>query len=109
MHQLITVCMRREHRQLGDLSVDRHPLAEDLHFPIAFQQLAPAGAGGLESGEQQGIAVITAVVFAVRPYTSWSFAVSLGLLAVTLIIMLALAMAFKDLRDRRQLSVAGEV
>ena len=82
---------------------------------LAEVPLAYAGSSGaiMQTGQRigtsVGIAVITAVVFAVRPYTSWSFAVSLGLLAVTLIIMLALAMAFKDLRDRRQLSVAGEV
>ena len=54
-------------------------------------------------GTSVGIAVITALVFAVRPYTSWDIAVSLGLLAITLIIVLALAMAIKDLRDRRML------
>ena len=58
---------------------------------------------GQRIGTSVGIAVITAIVFAVRPYTTWSIAVSLGLLTVTLIILLALAMAFKDLRDRRVL------
>src|SRR5690606_34907624 len=57
-HQFITVSMGREHGQLGDLGVDRHPVSVDLHLPGAFQQLATTGTGGLEAGEQQGIAVV---------------------------------------------------
>ncbi|MDY0206543.1 MAG: MFS transporter [Pseudomonas sp.] len=58
---------------------------------------------GQRIGTSVGIAVITAVVFAVLPHSSWSIAVSVGLLAVTLVILSALAMAIKDLRDRRGL------
>ena len=58
---------------------------------------------GQRIGTSVGIAVITAIVFAVRPYSSWSIAVSVGLLAITLVILSALAMAIKDLRDRRGL------
>ena len=71
--------------------------------------LAYAGSSGaiMQTGQRigtsVGIAVITAIVFAVRPYSSWSIAVSFGLLTITLIILLALAMAFKDLRDRRSI------
>ncbi len=56
---------------------------------------------GQRIGTSVGIAVITAIVFAVLPHSSWSIAVSVGLLAVTLVILSALAMAIKDLRDRR--------
>lgn len=58
---------------------------------------------GQRIGTSVGIAVITAIVFAVLPYSSWSIAVSVGLLAITLVILSALAMAIKDLRDRRGL------
>ncbi len=58
---------------------------------------------GQRIGTSVGIAVITAIVFAVLPHSSWSIAVSVGLLAVTLVILSALAMAIKDLRDRRGL------
>ena len=58
---------------------------------------------GQRIGTSVGIAVITAIVFAVLPYSSWSIAVSVGLLAITLVILSALAMAVKDLRDRRAL------
>jgi uncharacterized membrane protein YhaH (DUF805 family) len=55
---------------------------------------------GQRIGTSIGIAVITAIVFAVRPYSSWAIAMSIGLLTVVLVTLLALAMAFKDLRDR---------
>ena len=60
---------------------------------------------GQRIGTSVGIAVITAIVFAVRPYSSWAIAVSVGLLAITLVILSALAMAVKDLRDRRALQL----
>lgn len=75
---------------------------------LAEVPLAYAGSSGaiMQTGQRigtsVGIAVITAIVFSVRPYSSWHIAVSLGLLTITLIILLALAMAFKDLRDRRE-------
>ena len=74
---------------------------------LAEVPLAYAGSSGaiMQTGQRigtsVGIAVITAIVFAVRPYSSWHIAVSVGLLTITLMIFLALVMAFKDLRDRR--------
>lgn len=74
---------------------------------LAEVPLAYAGSSGaiMQTGQRigtsVGIAVITAIVFAVRPYSSWHVAVSLGLLTIVLIISLALVMAIKDLRDRR--------
>lgn len=76
---------------------------------LAEVPLAYAGSSGaiMQTGQRigtsVGIAVITALVFAVRPYTSWAIAVSVGLLAIALVIISALAMAIKDLRDRRGL------
>lgn len=76
---------------------------------LAEVPLAYAGSSGaiMQTGQRigtsVGIAVITAIVFAALPYSSWPIAVSLGLLTITLIILLALAMAIKDLRDRRVL------
>ena len=76
---------------------------------LAEVPLAYAGSSGaiMQTGQRigtsVGIAVITAIVFAVRPHSSWSIAVSAGLLAVTLVILSALVMAIKDLRDRRAL------
>jgi len=77
---------------------------------LAEVPLAYAGSSGaiMQTGQRigtsVGIAVITAVVFAVRPHSSWPIAVSIGFAAIILIISLALAMAFKDLRDRRALN-----
>lgn len=76
---------------------------------LAEVPLAYAGSSGaiMQTGQRigtsVGIAVITAIVFAVLPHSSWSIAVSVGLLAITLVIVSALAMAIKDLRDRRAL------
>jgi len=76
---------------------------------LAEVPLAYAGSSGaiMQTGQRIGtsigIAVITALVFSLLPYTSWSIAVSVGLLTVTLTVLLALTMAFKDLRDRRSL------
>lgn len=76
---------------------------------LAEVPLAYAGSSGaiMQTGQRigtsVGIAVITAIVFAVRPHTSWPIAVSIGFAAIILVILLALAMAFKDLRDRRKL------
>ena len=77
---------------------------------LAEVPLAYAGSSGaiMQTGQRigtsVGIAVITAIVFAVRPLSSWPIAVSVGFAAIILIILLALAMAFKDLRDRRVIS-----
>lgn len=77
---------------------------------LAEVPLAYAGSSGaiMQTGQRigtsVGIAVITAIVFAVRPLSSWPIAVSVGFAAIILIILLALAMAVKDLRDRRVIS-----
>ncbi|NLC10555.1 MAG: MFS transporter [Gammaproteobacteria bacterium] len=77
---------------------------------LAEVPLAYAGSSGaiMQTGQRigtsVGIAVITAIVFAVRPLSSWPIAASVGFAAIILIILLALAMAFKDLRDRRVIS-----
>lgn len=74
---------------------------------LAEVPLAYAGSSGaiMQTGQRigtsVGIAVITALVFTLQPYSSWSIAVSFGLLTITFTVLLALAMAFKDLRDRR--------
>ncbi|WP_144821603.1 MFS transporter [Marinobacter piscensis] len=77
---------------------------------LAEVPLAYAGSSGaiVQTGQRigtsVGIAVITAIVFAVLPRSSWTVAVSIGLLTITVIMLLALTMAFKDLRDRREKS-----
>ncbi len=74
---------------------------------LAEVPLAYAGSSGaiMQTGQRigtsVGIAVITALVFAVRPHSSWAVAVSAGLLAIALVIVLALLVAVKDLRERR--------
>lgn len=55
---------------------------------------------GQRIGTSVGIAVITAIVFAALPQSSWPVAVSLGFATITLIMLLALIVACKDLRDR---------
>lgn len=73
---------------------------------LAEVPLAYAGSSGaiMQTGQRigtsVGIAIITAIVFALRPHSSWHTAVSVGLLTITLITLLALTMAFKDLRAR---------
>lgn len=79
---------------------------------LAEVPLAYAGSSGaiMQTGQRigtsVGIAVITAIVFAVRPLSSWPIAVSVGFAAIILIILLALAMAVKDLRDRHAISLS---
>lgn len=74
---------------------------------LAEVPLAYAGSSGaiMQTGQRigtsVGIAMITAVVFAVTAQSSWHTAVSLGFLTIMLVILLALFMAFKDLRARR--------
>ncbi|HEX7381590.1 MAG TPA: MFS transporter [Nevskiaceae bacterium] len=55
---------------------------------------------GQRIGTSVGIAVITAAVFATLPHNSWAVAVTLGFLSIALVLLVALAVAFKDLRDR---------
>lgn len=56
---------------------------------------------GQRMGTSIGIAVITAAVFASLQFTSWSTATSLGLALIAGVILVALAVAYKDLNDRR--------
>lgn len=73
---------------------------------LAEVPLAYAGSSGaiMQTGQRigtsVGIAVITAIVFAANGYSSWHTAVSFGFLTIALVILLALFMAFKDLRER---------
>ena len=57
---------------------------------------------GQRIGTSIGIAMITALVFALHPKFGWPAAVVSGMLGITLIVLLALLMAFKDLADRKQ-------
>jgi MFS family permease len=75
---------------------------------LAEVPLAYAGSSGaiMQTGQRigtsVGIAMITAVVFAVNAISSWHTAVSLGFMTIMVVILLALLMAFKDLRSRQQ-------
>lgn len=77
---------------------------------LAEVPLAYAGSSGaiVQTGQRigtsVGIAVITALVFTVLPYTSWPIAVSVGLLTVSLVVLFALVVACIDLRDRKSRS-----
>lgn len=55
---------------------------------------------GQRIGTSIGIAVITAAVFASLSVTSWPIAVSIGFGLIILVVLCALGVAFKDLRDR---------
>ncbi len=55
---------------------------------------------GQRIGASVGIAVITAAVFAVLGASSWSVAVVAGFALISFVILLALAVAIKDLRER---------
>ncbi|WP_050526094.1 MFS transporter [Pseudorhodobacter aquimaris] len=57
---------------------------------------------GQRIGTAIGIAVITAAVFATLAVSSWGTAMIMGLALVALVVMLALLVALKDLRDRKQ-------
>lgn len=57
---------------------------------------------GQRIGASVGIAVITALVFGLKPHTSWTTAVITGFIAILSIMSLALWMAFKDLQSRRR-------
>ncbi|MGO1582298.1 MAG: MFS transporter [Actinomycetaceae bacterium] len=56
---------------------------------------------GQRIGTSIGIAVITAAVFATLEVTSWSVAAATGFGLIALVLLGALAVAVKDLRDRR--------
>ncbi len=55
---------------------------------------------GQRIGTSIGIAVITAAVFAVLDMSSWPVAVALGFGLILLVVLSAIGLAFKDLRDR---------
>lgn len=57
---------------------------------------------GQRIGTSVGIAVITAAVFATLEFSSWSVAVITGFGLIWLVVLVALGMGFKDLRDRRK-------
>lgn len=56
---------------------------------------------GQRIGTAVGIAVITAATFAVLQAGSWSTAVVVGFSLIAFVVVLALLVAFKDLRDRK--------
>lgn len=56
---------------------------------------------GQRIGTSIGIAVITAAMFSALELTSWSVAVALGFGLIAVVLLGALAVAVKDLRDRR--------
>ncbi len=62
---------------------------------------------GQRIGTSVGIAVITAAVFASVARWSWSTAVVVGFSLIALVVLAALAMAFKDQRDREK-EVTGQ-
>lgn len=57
---------------------------------------------GQRIGTSVGIAMVTAAVFAAVHATSWSVAVAIGYGLIGLVVLLAIAVAFKDLNDRRR-------
>ncbi len=74
---------------------------------LADVPLAYAGSSGavMQTGQRigtsVGIALITAAVFGTLSFASWSTAVIVGFVLIGLVVSLALAVAYKDLRDRR--------
>lgn len=79
---------------------------------LAEVPLAYAGSSGaiMQTGQRigtaVGIAVITAAVFASLSRWSWSTAVIVGFSLVAVVVLAALAVAFKDQRDRAKASQA---
>jgi EmrB/QacA subfamily drug resistance transporter len=56
---------------------------------------------GQRIGTAVGIALITAAAFSALALTSWSVAMAVGLALIALVVLLALIVALKDLRDRK--------
>src|SRR5690606_8092538 len=56
---------------------------------------------GQRIGTAVGIAVITAATFSVLAVRSWSTAVAVGFGLISLVVLLALVVSIKDLRDRQ--------
>ncbi|MGC5629769.1 MFS transporter [Georgenia sp. Z1344] len=75
---------------------------------LAEVPLAYAGSSGavMQTGQRIGtsigIAVITAAVFGTLEATDWPTAASLGFGVIAVVLLAALAVAVKDLRDRRE-------
>lgn len=59
---------------------------------------------GQRIGTAVGIALITAATFYALSATSWTVAMVVGFGLISVVVVLALLVAFKDLRDRRQAS-----
>lgn len=82
---------------------------------LADVPLAYAGSSGaiMQTGQRIGtsigIAVITSAVFATVGASSWSVAISVGFGLVSVMVLLALAVGVKDLRDRARANTAGNV
>nr|HMM83262.1 MFS transporter [Terrimesophilobacter sp.] len=55
---------------------------------------------GQRIGTSVGIAVITALAFGVLGASNWSVAFNVGFVAIIVIVTLALAVAYADLRNR---------
>ncbi|TDQ36475.1 MFS transporter [Thiopseudomonas denitrificans] len=74
---------------------------------LAEVPIAYAGSSGaiMQTGQRigtsVGIAVITALVFAVLPHSNWHLAFTLGFVSIMLTLSLALWMSLKDMRMRR--------
>ena len=77
---------------------------------LADVPLTYAGSSGaiMQTGQRMGtsigIAVITAVVFAVLGVSSWGVAVPVGFGVISLVVLLALGVAVKDQRDRARMA-----
>lgn len=78
---------------------------------VPLQHAGSSGAimqTGQRMGTSIGIALITAAVFGARAVTSWSNAMIIGLVLITLVVFLALGVAIKDYRDRQRWAKAAE-
>lgn len=62
---------------------------------------------GQRIGTSIGIALVTAAVFAVVGPVSWATAVAVGFGLIGLVLLLAIAVAVKDLKDRRRYRMAS--
>lgn len=63
---------------------------------------------GQRIGTSVGIAMITAVVFAIQGVASWAAATAAGFALIIVVLVVAVAVAFKDQRDRNRAARAVE-
>lgn len=67
-------------------------------------QYAGSSGGIMQTGQRvgtsMGIAIITAIVYAVLAVSSWAGAFMTGFLVITVVVVVALGVAFRDLRQR---------